>query len=221
MVEEPNPPLSIVLLREAAAQFAEMESGRPDAGLFGVTDGKRIGTYFERRFNDYLAERYTYRKGNAADGIDFPELEVDMKVTKITQPQSSCPFRSARQKIYGLGYALLVFVYDKHDDDAARTGQLDLQHVIFLEEYLTGDYQTSTGIRQLIKNEANVDDLIAFLEERRLPVDEIQMLQLAEELLLNPPRVGYLTISNALQWRLQYGRIINEAGAVPGIHRVR
>ena len=27
------------------------------------------------------------------------------------------------------------------------------------------------------------------------------------------PRLGYLTISNALQWRLQYSRVIEQAGA--------
>ena len=221
MVDAPNPPLTVVLLREAAARFAERESGRPDRQLFGVTDGKKIGTYFERRFNDYLTERYTYNVGNAAAGIDFQDLQVDMKVTRITQPQSSCPFRSARQKIHGLGYSLLVFVYENEQDEVARTGQLDIYHVIFVEEHLTGDYQTTTGIRQIIENEGNTDDLIAFLDERRLPLDDIQTLELAEELLETPPRVGYLTISNALQWRLQYSRIIAEAGAVRGIHRVR
>jgi len=29
---------------------------------------------------------------------------------------------------------------------------------------------------------------------------------LADEVLRKPPQLGYLTISNALQWRLQYGR---------------
>jgi hypothetical protein len=32
---------------------------------------------------------------------------------------------------------------------------------------------------------------------------------------------GYLTVSNALQWRLQYGRVIAEAGKVDGILRLR
>jgi hypothetical protein len=49
-------------------------------------------------------------RGNLAKGIDFPELGVDIKVTSIRQPQSSCPFKSVRQKIYGRGYSLLVFV---------------------------------------------------------------------------------------------------------------
>lgn len=31
------------------------------------------------------------------------------------------------------------------------------------------------------------------------------------------PVPGYLTISNALQWRLQYGRIVNLAETVDGI----
>jgi len=48
---------------------------------------------------------------------------VDIKVTSIRQPQSSCPFKSARQKIYGLGYSLIVFVYDKKDDPATKTWQ--------------------------------------------------------------------------------------------------
>lgn len=62
---------------------------------------------------------------------------------------------------------------------------------------------------------------MAFLEERRLPVDEIEASALADEILANPPEIGYLTISNALQWRLQYGRVIEKAGSVEGLERLR
>ena len=204
-----------------AGRFAEMESSRPEPTLFGVTDGKAIGTYVEHRFRDYLDEGYIYEKGSSASGIDFPVLNVDMKVTRVTQPQSSCPFKSARQKIYGLGYSLLVFVYEKADDAAAQTGKLDFLHTVFVDESRTADYQTTAGILSIIENDGNTDDLIAFMQERSLPVDDIQALQLAQELLTNPPRVGYLTISNALQWRLQYQRILNQAGQVEGIQRIR
>jgi hypothetical protein len=44
---------------------------------------------------------------------------------------------------------------------------------------------------------------MAYFEERLLPVDEIQAQELAEEILQNPPELGYLTRSNALQWRLE------------------
>lgn len=53
-----------------------------------------------------------------------------------------------------------------------------------------------------------------------LPVEEIRAGEIADDILRNPPVVGYLTISNALQWRLQYARVIEEAGHVAGIHRL-
>lgn len=58
------------------------------------------------------------------------------------------------------------------------------------------------------------------MSDRNLPIDDIAATQLAEELLKSPPKLGYLTISNALQWRLQYSRIIEKAGTVDGILRV-
>lgn len=57
--------------------------------------------------------------------------------------------------------------------------------------------------------------------DRNLPIDEIEAQSLAEELLENPPEQGYLTISNALQWRLQYSRVIQVAGDIDGVYRVR
>jgi hypothetical protein len=212
--------LTVDLLCQEAAAFAVEISASAELSLYGVTDGKAIGTHVEHRFRIFLQDRYTYDLGNVAKGIDFPSLNVDMKVTSIRQPQSSCPFKSARQKIYGLGYSLLIFVYDKTDDPPSQTGQLQILHIIFVDETRTADYQTTTGIHRLLENQANTDDLTAFLQERFLPVDEIGATQLAEEILANPPQVGYLTISNALQWRLQYQRVLQEAGSVIGITRI-
>ena len=63
--------------------------------------------------------------------------------------------------------------------------------------------------------------IFLLFEERLIPADEIQARNLAKEVLSNPPEIGYLTISNALQWRLQYSRVIQEAGNIKGIIRVR
>lgn len=215
-----KPDLTVQLLIQEARRFATAESARREAALFGVTDGKAIGTYFEHRFRDHLSAIYEYDAGSSARGIDFPGLNVDMKVTRDTQPQSSSPFRSARQKIYGLGYSLLVFVYDKIDDPVTQTGRLDIMHTLFVEEDRTADYQTTTGIHSIIENNGNEDDLMAFMQERSIPVDDSQALKLAEEMLSNPPKIGYLTISNALQWRLQYRRVVDMAGEIDGIHRI-
>lgn len=216
-----KPRLTLDALKAEAETFAAAESAHREPALYGVTDGKAIGTYFEQKFRSYLREKYSFDEGSSASGIDFPELEVDMKVTSIRQPQSSCPFRSARQKIYGLGYSLLVFVYDKADDPATATGSLNILHTIFVSKERTADFQTTMGIRRILENQGNREDILAFLEERRLPADEIEALAIADEVIARPPELGYLTISNALQWRLQYGRAIEKAGAVSGVERLR
>jgi hypothetical protein len=221
MGNKSKPLLTIEHLCKEAKLFAETESKCDEPIIYGVTDGKAVGTYFEHKFKIYLSKRYRYKEGNTAKGIDFPELNVDMKVTSIRQPQSSCPYKNARQKIYGLGYSLLVFVYKKTDDSKKKVGKLFIHHTIFVEAERTGDYQTTTGIRKITNNNGNKDDIAAFLQERMLPVDDIQAWRIAEEILKEPPKIGYLTISNALQWRLQYRRVIEQAGNIKGVNRIQ
>ncbi|MDA0268058.1 MAG: restriction endonuclease [Cyanobacteria bacterium] len=216
-----QPILTIENLCAEAARFAEIESIYDEPTLYGVTDGKAIGTYLEHKFTAYLAQNYTHQRGNSASGIDLPALEVDIKVTSIKQPQSSCPFKSATQKVFGLGYHLLIFVYDKYDDPVNRTGRLNMQHTIFVDNSRTGDFQTTRGIIDILNRDGNKDDIIAFIIDRNLPVDEIGANQLADRILESPPNQGYLTISNALQWRLQYSRVIQQAGSTSGIVRIR
>nr|BAA03538.1 NspV endonuclease [Nostoc sp. PCC 7524] len=209
--------LTIEALRTEAAIFSAAESIHPEPLLYGVTDGKAVGTYIEQKFRLYLKEHYEFVQGNSASGIDFPGLLVDVKVTSIRQPQSSCPFKSARQKIFGLGYSLLIFVYDKIDNSTNRTATLNILHTIYVSAERTADFQMTRGIRNILANEGNKDDLIAFMSDRNLPVDEIEAGNVAAILLRNPPMQGFLTISNALQWRLQYGRVIERAGQEDGI----
>lgn len=209
--------LTIRALKSQARQFARRESGQTHQSLFGVTDGKAIGTHIESRFRDHLRSNYSFEAGSSAGGLDFPQLNVDMKATSLRQPQSSCPFRSARQKIFGLGYHLLVFVYEKEDDIDSQSSRLHIRHTIFVDKSRTADFQTTRGIVRLIENDANVDDVLAFFHERLLPVDDLAAESLAREVLAQPPRIGCLTISNALQWRLQYRRAISIAGHLDGI----
>lgn len=208
-----------VLLNEASI-FSSTQSKLHFNELFGVTDGKAVGTYIEHKFRSYLANKYSFQAGNSAKGIDFPDIGVDVKVTSIRQPQSSCPYKSVRQKIYGLGYSLLVFVYEKNDDHSQKSSILNFLHTLFIEKEYTADYQTTRGVIQILENEGNKEDIIAFMHDRNLPIDDIEADEIADDLLLNKPLQGYLTISNALQWRLQYGRAIQLAGQVKGICRL-
>jgi hypothetical protein len=217
----PKPSLTIGALQRSAAAFARAESRRQIKELYGVTDGKAVGTYIEHRFLERLETNWFFRRSSSAKGVDLPDLGVDIKVTSVRQPQSSCPYNSARQKVYGLGYSLLVFAYEKADNQAGRAAALNILHVVFVAAERTADYQMTSGLQAILKNKGNRDDLIAFMLDRNLPVDDIQAGEIADELLAHPPALGYLTISNALQWRLQYGRVIEQAGAVDGILRLR
>lgn len=211
--------LTIDILIKEAKVFCEVESSFDNPDLFGITDGKAVGTFIEHKFQNYLLSKYDYIIGSSANGIDMPsdDINVDIKVTSIKQPQSSCPFRNARQKIYGLGYNLLVFVYEKNDDPAKKISRLNFLSCTFIDKNRTADYQLTRTIRQMLENNANAEDIVAYLTDRNLPADEITMNKLAQEILKNPPEQGYLTISNALQWRLQYGRIVDLNENIEGI----
>ena len=212
-----KPQLSIEILIKEAATFAEEQTKINHSDLIGVTDGKAVGTYVEHRFKDYLQYTYNVRIGNSASGIDFPSTDIntDIKVTSIKQPQSSCPFKSARQKIFGLGYNLLVFVYDKIDTDTTCT--LKFLNCTFIHKHRTADFTTTKRIREMLKDGANREDLIAYFQDKNIPGDEIIYNDLAQEVLAMAPKQGYLTISNALQWRLQYSRVIALKNQVEGV----
>lgn len=212
--------LSLPYLLEAAKDFCQLESGRMREELFSITDGKAIGTFVEHLFQAFLAKRYKMTVGSSANGLDLPSINTDIKVTSIKQPQSSCPYRDSKQKIYGLGYNLIVFVYDKRDDNTRRMSCLDFVSCTFIDASRTGDYQTTTGLRQIIGNNGNADDVFAFLSDHKIPADEVTLMQMAEHILANPPAIGYLTISNALQWRLQYKRVVTLKEHIEGIIQV-
>jgi len=212
--------LSVDKLVVEAKAFCIAESIAPNKELFGVTDGKAVGTHIEHKFQKHLAQKYELKIGSSAKGIDLPSVDTDIKVTSIKQPQSSCPFKNANQKIYGLGYNLLVFVYNKVDEPVSKTAKLDFVSCSFISKERTADYTTTFRLREMVKDKANVEDIIAYLNDKNLPADEITIQQLAEQILNNPPEQGYLTISNALQWRLQYQRIVTLTGKVEGINKI-
>lgn len=213
-------PITLDLFRKETREFVNGLQNKALPDLYRVTDGKAIGTKVEVMFKEYLQERYDLVVGSAAKGLDFPTLNLDMKVTSIKQPQSSCPFKAATQKIYGLGYNLLVIVYSKRDVDSERVAYLDIENVLYIDKDYTADFTLTTEILKIISTvEENEmysrdiarEELYALLENKNIPLDEVSRWQLADRLIDDPPKQGLLTISNALQWRLQYSRAISLA----------
>ena len=72
----------------------------------------------------------------------------------------------------------------------------------------------------MIQDGANKEDIIAYLNDKNIPADEIALDQIAERILSDTPKQGYLTISNALQWRLQYGRVVSLTEKINGITKL-
>lgn len=85
-------------LIQSAETFCKQESGKYRKELFGVTDGKAVGTFVEHLFQTYLAEHYEMEVGSSANGLDLPSVNTDIKVTSIKQPQSSCPCQRQQAK---------------------------------------------------------------------------------------------------------------------------
>jgi hypothetical protein len=219
--------LTINALIQEARAFCEAESKINNAFLYGVTDGKAVGTHIEAKFKQHLFELYDTEKGNAASGVDLPAANIltDIKVTSIKQPQSACPFKDASQKVFGLGYNLLVFVYDKKDDPVSKTAILDFVSCNFIEKERTGDYQTTFHLRQLIDNEAIVEEIVAYLNDVYISNDEEILNQLATEILKNPPKQGYLANLFVIEKQNYLRKIIelNEEieGIIPILHGKR
>lgn len=89
-----KPILTISNLIQEAKKFCEDMSGENHSKLLGATDGKAVGTYIEHKFQHYLSKYYIITIGSSVKEIDLPGKDIctDIKVTSITQPQSSCPF---------------------------------------------------------------------------------------------------------------------------------
>lgn len=217
-----KPKLTIERLIEEAKIFCIDQSKSQYKELFGVTDGKAVGTFIEQKFQQHLNDKYQVTIGSSANGIDLPSADIltDIKVTSIKQPQSSSPFKDAKQKIFGLVYNLLIFVYDKVDSSKTKTAILNFVSCSFVSKERTADYTTSLRIREMVKDEANMEDIIGYLNDTHTHADEITLKKLADKILKTPPEQGYLSILNALQWRLQYPGIVDMKQQVKGIIKI-
>ena len=198
--------LTTEALFEEAKAFCDMENFEKHPQLTGISDGKAIGTYIEQEFKDYLSQNYTFNLGSSAHGIDFPDEDIntDIKVTSNRKPQNSCPFVDIRQKIYGLGYNILLFIYDSTIEDYT---DLKFESCKFIKASQTGDYNLTKNLIKMVENKWDADRITNYLIECKMPGNYDTLNELAHEIIENPPQQGYLTISNALQWRVKYSHV--------------
>ena len=64
--------LTVELLKSEAKAFAEIESNHAEPALYGVTDGKAVGTYFEHKFQACLHGKHgvaAARQDGVGEGV--------------------------------------------------------------------------------------------------------------------------------------------------------
>jgi len=209
---EEKPKLTKKALQKESHAFAARISNIWETWIYNNARSKRLGTFIEDQLELFLREGYEFTKGSSSKGIDFPELLVDVKTTDHRQPQSSAPFSSIREKIFGLGYAVLIFVYRIRKDHEQRKGRLEITGTTFIDAGDTGD---TTLTAKLIDAKAFGQKEVCRVicqEIKRLRIDKKMISHawirgLITEVCDNEIMRGRLTISPALQWRVQYGKI--------------
>ena len=215
-----KPALTLSAITAEVPVFLQRLMRRRIRSLHAVTDGKAVSHYIQVALCDFLSEQYTFRRGNAAKGLDFPSLHLDLKITKSTKPQSSSLFKSAHEKFLGLGHHLLVVTYlkenalDRHGNLHAK---LRFPEVVFITKSRTGDYSSTKKLLGVIaRHKASgasdavlAEDLNAFFEDERLLIGDQDRERLVKRVMANPPVLGYLTLSNVPQWRIKYTRAIS------------
>ena len=152
--------LSVSELESQSRHFVESLSSVLIGEDWTSLDGKTIGTGVELLFKDFLVSRgFHFVSGNAASGLDFPELLVDVKVSRDKKPQHSCPFRSIEQKVYGLGYGLLLFTYGREPGENG----IRMKKVRYIPREETSDRRVTTRLHALLSSGADFRDIQMFL----------------------------------------------------------
>lgn len=185
---------------------------------------KDIGTYFEESLRSYLNEELGLERiGNAAEGIDLPHFNVDVKTTRITRPQSSSKIRQFSERLVGVPYNILLLIYSRESLESGT--EYTFENCVYIPKERTGDHRKSTAaaeaVSQYKEDEITKERLRQKLEElvseKEDDITEIKDEEL-EGIIRNPPKPGVITISPAVQWRFSYGKM---KGEVPeGANRV-
>ncbi len=76
----------------------------------------------------------------------------------------------------------MVFVYDKIDNTKSETTTLNFVSCSFVSEERTADYTTTFRLREMIKDGANEEDIVSYLNDKNIPADEITLSNIAKQI---------------------------------------
>lgn len=207
--------MTLKLLIKEAEIFCKEETEFQHRDLYGITDGKAVGTYIAHLFSKQIEQHLL---------LDFESIKVELNTEILFLPVEQLfsfhPYKNAEQKIYGLGYNLLIFAYENIDGHNNKTCKLNFVGCTFVAKERTGDYAMTYRLREMLKDGASEYDIAAYLNDMYMAIDDITMTKLTEMIIENPPSQGYFAISTALQWRLHYSRVFKTVEPIDGIQNI-
>ena len=219
-MDSPLPRLTRAQLQIEAAAFAKAHARHDEPNMVWL-DFDAIQPYYLNRFKTELAKRYVIPEVRSKKEIAFPKINVDVKFVNDRLNDSYCLMQSGTQMFRGLGYDVLLFIYRQQSDFAAGTVGLDIRHAIWVKSYRTADWYATRSIIDCLAKTPKMENLLAIFEITPFPVTPGEAWKLAEEALKTPPKQGFAAIGRAVKWHIRWGRVIEEAGKVDGILRLK
>lgn len=207
------------LVRSAQAFCLQAEqTGHKE--IFGQVSCHVVNSFVERCFLEHLAETFNLDVGFSPLNVALPSINTEIRTAPVDRPDMFCPYISSRQKIYGLGYNLLLLLYSKTDDNAAKEGHFSIHSCEYISAERTADYMTTKILHEVLLGGGNADDVFAFLSDWMQGTTSERLRELSAEIVQSPPSIGYLTISKAWQWRLQSSHVVGEVEDLEGMTHI-
>jgi hypothetical protein len=211
------------LLRAAAEGWAERNHGvrRPELAR-KERSSKQVGSYLEGELREAIETGFGRELGgNAAEGVDIQGIRVDIKTTRITQPQSSAPVKSGAEPACGLDCHLLLLVYDLDEAGNPDAPKLQVASLTFIPRWMTTDHRVAD--RAEILRRKVLDGEVSAVAAATALTSEFPALDVTPELIellsgTEPVPRGVTTVSPAFQWRYQYRAVHNEAAEAQGMY---
>lgn len=169
---------------------------------------KRIGTYFEKELRDWFETKHgLVSDGSVAQGIDLPAFNLDVKTTSNRQPQSSSPFDDPGERITGVDYNILLFVYDKQSVEGGN--RFEIVSCAYIPRERASDYRKSENARKLVADYREGKLSEAELREQLEELTGVGAIsdEKFEEIKRDPPKTGAITMTPAVQWRFNYNKM--------------
>lgn len=195
---------------DSVAEFCvEMESRTVPEDKSGTS--KQIGTYFEKELRDWFENKHgLVSEGSVAEDIDLPAFNLDVKTTSNRQPQSSSTFDDPGERIVGVDYNILLFVYDKQSVDGGN--KFEIKTCAYIPKERASDYRKSDDAVKLVADYREGKLSESELREQLEDLTGVGAIsdKKFEEIKNDPPEKGAITITPALQWRFNYNKMVKE-----------